>query len=50
MCEALSSFSLNTRGLGDKRKRRAVFSWPSEKGVGIFLLHECHSCNSTETD
>ena len=50
MGEKFNIFCLNTRGLGDKRKRKAVLSWLQEKCSGITLLQETHSALTTEND
>ena len=48
--ETLNIFSLNARGLGDKKKRQAVFNWLNDKGPGIFLIQEAHSCPEKENE
>ena len=48
MSEALNIYSFNVRGLGDKYKREAVFSWLKSKGPGIHLIQESHSVSATE--
>ena len=48
--DTLNIFSLNARGLGDKKKRRAVFTWLNEKGPGIFLIQETHSYPEKESE
>ena len=50
MGDSLDIFCLNTRALGDKKKRKAIFLWLQEKGTGIFMLQETHSTVKTETD
>lgn len=40
----INIFSLNANGLGDDTKRHAVFSKLKQKGKGVFLLQETHSC------
>ena len=41
--DSFNIYSLNARGLGDKKKRQAVFTWLNEKEPGIFLIQESHS-------
>ena len=48
--ESLNIFSLNARGLGDKKKRQAVFTWLNAKGPGVFLIQESHSHYEKETE
>ena len=43
MIEKLDISCLNTGGVGDKGKRKAVMSWLEDKGCGIILLEETHS-------
>ena len=50
MGDSLNIFCLNTRGLGDIKKRKGVFLWLQEKGTGIFMLQKTHSTVKTETD
>ena len=44
----LALFSLNTRGLGNRPKRVAMFEWLKEKHKGIVLLQETHSTAISE--
>ena len=44
----VSIFSLNTRGLADKRKRAEVFSWLKDQDADIFYLQETHSTPNTK--
>ena len=48
MVNALNFFSFNARGLGDRKKRMAVFLWLKSKGPGVYLLQECHSTANSE--
>ena len=41
-------FSMNTRGLADKRKRAEVFSWLKDQDAEIFFLQETHSTPNAE--
>ena len=40
--------SLNTRGLGDKIKRRSIFQWIKQNHKGITFLQETHSTKVSE--
>jgi len=40
--------SLNTRGLGDKRKRRSLFQWLRTNYKGVIFLQETHSTSISE--
>ena len=44
----ISLFSLNTRGLADKRKRTVVFSWLKDQAATIFFLQETHTTPDVE--
>ena len=46
--ELLKICSFNARGLRDKVKRNAVFSYFQKHHKGILFLQECHSCINTE--
>ena len=48
MSNTLNLFSFNARGLGDRKKRMAVFLWLKSKGPGVYLLQECHSTANSE--
>ena len=48
MQEKLSLNCFNCRGLGDGRKRRAVFQWLRKYFKGIVLLQETHSSRLSE--
>ena len=48
MNDTLKIFSLNARGLGDKKKLCTILLWLKAKGSGIFLLQECHSTIALE--
>lgn len=48
MAESLTINSFNTRGLGDKVKRKLVFDWLKEQHKGIILLQETHSTPDQE--
>ena len=50
MQEKLSLSCLNCRGLGDGRKRRAVFQWLKTYFKGIVLLQETHSSRVSENE
>lgn len=39
----LNFLTMNTRGLGDKFKRKQIFNWLQQKSENIFLLQETHS-------
>ena len=41
-------FTLNTRGLADKRKRAEVFTWLKDQDASIFFLQETHSTPGIE--
>ena len=40
---SLNLYSVNTRGLGDKTKRRSIFHWLNKNHKGITFLQETHS-------
>ena len=42
-------YSLNTRGLSDKRKRRTILQWVKSNYKGIVYLQETHSTKISET-
>ena len=44
----ISLYSLNTRGLADRRKRTVVFSWLKDQAATIFFLQETHSTPDVE--
>ena len=46
--DSFNIYSLNARGLGDKKKRQAVFTWLNEKKPRIFLMQESHSSPEKE--
>ena len=48
MSNTLNLFCLNCRGLRERHKRQAVFTFLKHKGSGIFLLQETHSDISGE--
>lgn len=48
MAESITINSFNTRGLGDKVKRKLVFDWLKEQHKGIILLQETHSTPDQE--
>ena len=48
MSNTLNLFNFNARGLGDRKKRMAVFLWLKSKGSGVYLLQECHSTANSE--
>ena len=48
MLENISLRSFNCRGLGDGRKRRAIFQWLRNYHSGIVLLQETHSSQLLE--
>ena len=48
MSEAINIYSINARGLGDKYKWEAVFSWLRGNGPGICLFQESHTCSASE--
>ena len=39
--------SLNVRGLGDRLKRREMFSWLRKKNYSIYMLQEVHCSENT---
>ena len=49
MQEKISLSSFNCRGLGDGKKRRAVFQWLRKYHNGIILLQETHSTIASES-
>ena len=44
----INLYSLNTRGLADKRKRAEVFLWLKDQDAKIFFLQETHSTPNVE--
>ena len=44
----LKFYSFNTRGLGDRKKRRSVFQWLRTYHNGIILLQETHCVANSE--
>ena len=48
--DSFNVYSLNARGLGDKKKRQAVFTWLNEKEPAIFLIQESHSSPEKEDE
>ena len=45
----LNFLSLNVRGLSNKRKRQAVFSWCKQQKSDVIFLQETHSSIGSET-
>jgi len=43
---SLTVMSLNTRGIRDSVKRKAVFLFCKKSGADLILLQETHSCES----
>ena len=45
---SIGVFSMNTRGLGSKEKRKQLFYWLNQKRENIFFLQETHSSPDSE--
>ena len=42
--------SINTRGLGDKFKRREIFNWLKCKKMSIYFIQEAHCTQDNKHD
>ena len=47
--DSLKFLSLNVRGLGNFRKRRAIFTWCRKQNADLIFLQETHSTKSCES-
>ena len=47
MSETININSFNTKGLGMKTKRIAIFNWLKTQYTGIYLLQETHSTSES---
>ena len=47
--DSLKFLSLNVRGLGNFRKRRAIFTWCRKQNADLIFLQETHSTKTCES-
>ena len=47
--DSLKFLSLNVRGLGNLRKRRAIFTWCRKQNADLIFLQETHSTKNCES-